>query len=324
MTTRRQRNKKRPRQHSSENGPASRSPVPRGVELVDEEVLESGLLGLRKDDVKEVGLACTECEYRTVRKGSSAKQALRAHIKRHVRDRRARTRPVAAVLVVLMAAVTLAMAPALVDRVPTLQLGSPGWQESPASRMAEYSFVILCVTVSLTVVRSSSGFITTGKSKWSRRHSLSSRLSFVILLSAAGSRWLLAEPAFSWPWLVAALLPWAAAAATISSVSMTRLAVRRREFSPSNRLKLFRSRDSMADSSIRSGVRDLRHAIQDGRFRLDWLSYREFKMIGRLGLGDELPDPQIVEARLEARERRRQSRFARQESARRGRRRDRY
>lgn len=319
------RRKRRPnrigRQRPMGARPDSSPPPKRGVELVDEEALASGLLRVRPDNMKKVGLACPRCGYRTVRKGNSAKQALRAHLKRHVRDRRAATRPLIAVFAVLLIAAMIASVPALADQAPTLEFHWPLENGSLASRLTQFSFAAVCIVLAGYVLTAAGRFVVTGKSAWSKGYRLASRVSMFILLLASSSQWLLAGEAFYWPWLAAVLLPWAAIALTVSSVSSTRLAVKRREFSPSNRLLLFRSNDRMTDLDIRRGIRHVRHAIRDGRFKLERLSLMEFKVISRLGLGDELPDPDLVEARLEEEEVRRQSRFARQERDRRRRRR---
>jgi hypothetical protein len=282
--------------------------------VVDEEVLESGVLGLKAKDVKEAGVACAVCGFRTARKGGSARQALRAHLKRHVRDRRARARPLAAAWLALIAAVALALVPALVD-VPAPLVERPRFAAAPALATVwpERLFALLCAALAFFTVMYGSRFARTGMRRWSARYSFASGLSLAVPLLAAGSRWMVAGSAFYWPWLAAALLPWAAAAATASAAAVTRLAVKRREFTPANRLRLYRSKDRDTDLKIRSRVRDLRRAIRDGRFRPDMLSFMESRMLGRLGLGDEMPDPELVEAREEAEERRRASRRAREE-----------
>ena len=45
-----------------------------------------------RTDFKSSGLACLQCTFTTMKTGFSRKQAMRAHLKIHTRDRRARRR----------------------------------------------------------------------------------------------------------------------------------------------------------------------------------------------------------------------------------------
>lgn len=279
--------------------------IERGKELLDEEAIGSGLFdGVPAPKLKEVGLACPECGYGTTKRGSAAVQAMRAHSKRHVRDRRGRTRQARWLLYFLAAALVVALLPKRISSPLVVELELSLNAGDRHIDVVGPALMLCSVLAAIAVLTAWSNYLATGRRRWSSRYTFAVYLALVPMLVAVVSRWTEPGGAVSWLWLLATLLPWTIALLTGPGVARTRLTVRRREFVPAIRLRLFRSIDKFTDAKIRSAIRDLRAAIVDGRFQTYGLTGPQQRVLKRLGLGDARPDWDRVDARLEEEERR--------------------
>ena len=313
----RKRSAKNKKRAKARDRDSERQEPKRGEELVDKIVLRSGYLhGVRPSEFQEAGYACPGCDFRTLKRGDAGKQAMRAHSKRHVRDRRARRRQGYGLLVLLAVALAVAFAPAiagfaLLDGIDT---GSVmGWSRVDIGGIA---LLVLSLLLVAALLISASQMLKTGRRGWSRKYSASLWATAFLVLAAAVSRWTVIET-IHWPWLFSVLLPWSAALLTGSEVGMARLQVRRREFNPGNRLTLFRAVRIDTDSRIRMAIRNLRTAIMDGRFDPSILPREQLGVLWRMGLKGVYPDPVFIKRRLVSRQHSRQREIHRREAERR-------
>ena len=115
----------------------------------------------------------------------------------------------------------------------------------------EQVYGAVCVATAALIGVSWYSFKLTGRRKWVRRHTAAVMMSAVLLIVAA----VILQPELDeitrMAWWYLALLPWLASISTRSSVSLVRLTVRRREFTPHNQRILLRAKDQTADRNIK-------------------------------------------------------------------------
>ena len=259
----------------------------KGKEIVDEELVKSGAIKHAKaDDFSDGGFGCRDCAWTTPRKGNSGIQALRAHLKVHVRDRRAVVNTLLTQATVLVVAIAIAITPML------LQILFPDW----TSVIRPYAPVETGLTISTTVAASTflavsvllngHQYIMSGKRQWWFRYMWSVRLLMVFMWMVASSMWSTNGQEIWLPLLTTVLVPWAAWVLIGSVVASTRLSVKRGTFKPRNQRKLLKSKNEITDQRIGILRRRVRLNIGNGLIVLDKLSKKWSDVYARLDGGE--------------------------------------
>ena len=232
------RKKKHRRSTGSTHRPASSTKSLRpekGKEVLEEKVIRSGQIKeVTVDDFVETGRSCPLCGFQTTKTGRAGLQSFRAHWKRHIRDRRARVRPILKQLGLLLAAIVLAIVPSFVAVEIPAAIDSSIRSGLSAANYVGSVFGVVCAVSALLVATSWHLFRTTGRRKWRRRYLVTVIWSNVLLFTTAATSLLGADEMIRRTWLLSGLLPWLMSASTGSSVALVHLTVKRREFVPAN------------------------------------------------------------------------------------------
>ncbi|MCH8910991.1 MAG: hypothetical protein IH867_09675 [Chloroflexi bacterium] len=276
------------------------SRLERGKELLDEVMIDAGAIpGVTKTDFVEGGYTCTECPWITRKKKTNGVQALRAHSKRHVRDRRATRNSLLLNLVVLAIGLFIGASSELIVKslfMNRLDFYSP---DIPiAVDILERSIAAVSVTLAAIVLFVSIQYITTGRRKWSRSYKWLERLWITYFIFVAAMMWTDIGQTLEIIWVISILLPWLASLFVRGGVAKTRLTVVRREFEPQGQLKLFRSKDIWIDFKIQKLTRLLKEQIRDGRVKLPDLRRSQLEYLRRLGLGGVQVSPTLEVKRV--------------------------
>jgi hypothetical protein len=121
MSRNRKRRQDREEDHSESQNPERTEPFrpePIPEEKVPKQFLNDG-------SYKEAGSQCRECSFRTRKRGFSGKQALRAHLKKHVNERRAARRPMLHQIMLVILTVCFLVAISVVPSNPRLMVELP-------------------------------------------------------------------------------------------------------------------------------------------------------------------------------------------------------
>ena len=271
----------------------------RGTEILEEQiVLTGGVKGLTADDFVEAGRVCPLCDFRTTKTGRAGIQSFRAHWKRHVRDRRARIRPILAQLGLLIAAITIALIPKLTG-VQFADYSNINIQLVIVENDSTIAvFSLICAVSALFVIASWHLFVTTGKRTRRRIYLVARITSAVLLIGIATLISLDAIDLQQSGWLALGFIPWVASISTTSSVAIVQLSVTRREFIPPNQRLLLRAKTEVIDRKIANRRSSLKQRIRDGRLKISELSRRQLAIVNNLGLGDIQQSPKEVESRV--------------------------
>lgn len=253
----------------------------------------------KTSDFKTSGYRCRDCDWSTSKTGSSGLQALRAHRKRHVYDRRARLHPLYRQFVVVLLSFLLFVVPELIDAQTVATIVLPRWEvPDPIRRYVLPMAVLLFAANGALVFVSWLRFLATGLKRWSSRFTFFSNTSLVLLIVSATSRWIADDVPYVESVFLAALIPWFIATVTASQVGTARLAIRRKEFTPNNQLRLLKSKSVEIDMKIKSIAIGTRARIRDGRIQLERLSKSERKVMKGLGVSRFRINPRQAKERL--------------------------
>ena len=304
-------NKRRARENDSRQ---SRREATRGKELVDESLVKSGAIpGTSIDDFSEGGYACHKCDWTTSKKGRAGLQALRAHTKRHVRDRRAIVNTFVIQTVVVVIAVMVALSPSFIWLVPTTLTSEIRLLDIPVdAELIVAATATVSILLAVAIPFTGNRYFVTGRRHWLSRYTWLVRLLAALMWSVAGLRWLAGGQDIWWPWFTPILLPWVVSLWAGYKVALTRLTVRRREFQPQSQRKLLKSKYRFIDYRIGPYRRNLEAQIKDGRIVLARLSGKSRDFFKRLGLGNTRLDKSREMERLKTAE---EKRFKAQQAA---------
>lgn len=296
--SRKKRKNSKNRARDGDLGP-SRQETSKGKEIVDEKLVKAGAFrGATVDDFSEAGYGCDHCDWTTAKRGSAGIQALRAHSKVHVRDRRAVVNTLIVQMTVLVVAITIALSPMFMRVVPIaarseIRLYVPIDAELIIAAMVTAS-ILLTIAIPLTGYR----YFITGKRRWWSRYTWLARILVVLMWSSAGLRWLDVGQDIWLPWLTSVLVPWVFWFWIGDNLALTRLAVKRGAFKPRSQRKLLKSKNKITDYRVTGHRRSLEAAIRDGRILLAKLSRKRRDYFNRLGLGKTKLDKRMKQRRL--------------------------
>ena len=280
----------------------------RGKEILDEAMVDAGgIPGVTKADFVEAGFSCTECVWTTRKKGINGVQALRAHSKRHVRDRRATRNSHALHAIVFAIGLLIGVSPDLVlESLSTTWLSFYPLQIPISIDTFGKSIATVSVTLTMTILFVSSRYVTTGRRKWSGRYKWAEALWVIFFIFVAAMMWTDVGRNIELYWMISALLPWIASVLVRVSVVKTRITVVRREFNPRRGIKLLRAKEYRTDLKINRLIRYLKQQIQDGRIVPSSLRRETAEYFRRLGLGVVQLDLKLERKRLSREHRERQ------------------
>ena len=275
----------------------------RGKELLDQDMIDlDSIPGVTKTDFVESGYTCTKCDWITRKKKTNGVQALRAHSKRHVNDRRATRNSHLLHVVVLTIGLFIGLSPELLTESLFMnQLGIYSLDIPIAVDILDRSIAAVSLTFAVIVLFVSIKYVVTGRRKWSRAYKWIERLWITYFIFVAGMMWTDTGRSLDILWVTSALLPWTASLFVRVGVAKTRLTVVRREFNPRGQLKLLRAKEYRIDLKIQRLTRLLKEQIRDGRIKLPELERSQFEFFRRLGLDGVQINP-ILKAKRVAQE----------------------
>lgn len=298
-------NRKSGTKRAGQNGSRqSRTEATGGKEVVDEKVVKAGgIQGSSADDFSEAGYGCDQCDWTTKKRGNAGIQALRAHSKVHVRDRRAVIHTLIIQVMVLAVTVTAALLPNFVRFAPSTVIADVRLLEVPVDAQLVVT-VTAAVSILFAVAIPFTGdrYLVTGKRPWWSRYTWFTRFLMVLMLSVAGLRWTETGHAIWLPWFTPVVLPWVFWLWIGRDVALTRLAVKRRAFKPRSQRKLMKSKNRITDDRISLHRRNLKRGIRDGRIVLANFTKNQRDYLRRLGLGKIRLDKRSKQRRLKAEE----------------------
>ncbi len=302
----RKRKHQKNRARESDYRPPSREPNT-GKEIVDEELVKSGAIqGARADSFSDGGFGCPDCSWTTPKKGNSGIQALRAHSKVHVRDRRAVVSTLTIQAAVLVVAIAITLTPVflqigLSDVVSDIRFYVPVNTE-----LILGTTVVASTVLTVSVLLTGSQYVMRGKRRWGFRYTWSVRLLVAYMLLAASLKWSEDGQDIWLHWLAPVLVLWAAWALIGTDVALTRLAIKRGTFEPRNQRKLLKSKNEITNQRIGIFRRSVQVRIRNGLIVLDKLSKRRRNSYNQLGVGETRLIKRSQQTRLEREEEQRQ------------------
>lgn len=278
----------------------------KGKEVLDERTVRRGVIpNVVLDDFNEAGYICEKCGWMTSKKGNDGLQAIRAHMKRHVRDRRAVTHAVLFRILIITVSALIAVAPEIDTEWSEWITGIAPLEQGHV--VIDYRLVVsLSALTAIGVITTAIRVEITGRRVWFRKFRQARSTSDALVLGAAMTWWLKLDTDLLGPWLLVALIPWLLTLWTHPMVSLLQLQVKRREFQPGSFRRLMKSKSTWTDLLIRKQKRNLSLAIKDGRIVLGNLNARQRDSFNRLGLGSVRLDEKKRVQRL-AKERRDQT-----------------
>ena len=272
----------------------------RGSEILDEPMINSGSIpGITKADFVDAGFSCPTCNWTSKKKGLSGTQAIRAHSKRHVNDRRSISNSHLLHIAVLSIGLLLGAIPKF---APASLLSD--WQSfyQPYIPIPVGTFVgtmaAISLILALTILIISGEYVETGRRWWFHAYRLVERIWITYFIFVGALMWTDIGQAVETYWMIPALMPWSASVLVRVGVAKTRVNVSRREFKPRNQIKLLRAKEHLTDWQIRKYTGRLRKGIQDGRIKLPELTRPEFEYFRRLGLDRVRLNPKKQAERL--------------------------
>ena len=141
-----------------------------------------------------------------------------------------------------------------------------------------------------------------GKRQWRFRYMWFVRLLVSFMWLIAFLKWSERGQDIWLPWLAPVLVPWAAWALIGTDVALTRLAVKRRTFTPRNQRRLLKSKNERTDHRIGTFRRRVQFSIWNGLIVLDKLSKKRRNSYDQLGVGETRLNKGGKQRRLEKEE----------------------
>jgi hypothetical protein len=304
--TRNPRNRRRGSRRGSERFDSEETPS-RAREVIDERVVKvADQFGATRDDFKVAGFTCRNCGYVTKKRGFNGRQALRAHLKRHVRERRAVLRP----LFIQVAVAVLTLAIYLVAPVVSSNFLPMDEQIDVFSAyvlLPERSIEIAVVAVpSIMVLAHWAAALKLDRAGRNKSRRLTSVMLWTnsVMLPVAG---IIASGALGtllWPgWFAGFLALWLSNMFLAPAVSRLKLGMARREYQPSGYAPLFRTVSAEIDARLSAFRGRIRRAIYRGDLDPEKTDADRRRILEALGLGHVKPRPRSPRPRQAGEER---------------------
>ena len=248
-------------------------PLARGEEIIDDDVFRlarSLHIRVNRTQFKEAGYICNTCQWPTKKVGVNGRNAMRAHLKKHVNERRARNH----LLIYVWVGVMLVLGVLIFSADSRFDLGLSKilyqdltWSDAAGPVLAGGSFLV------------ASGFlgfeILYRKSPTKQRKTgyfVSVILTSAVLASEVVLAFDLAGIQINWFWFLSGFMPIASLAATRSEIAFTTLRRSRRQIRPQNYVRRYRAITEIGDDE----VIELKHEIQK-KFRNKELRLKKLK-----------------------------------------------
>ncbi|WP_342841547.1 hypothetical protein [Candidatus Lucifugimonas marina] len=272
----------------------------KGKEIIDETLVKGGAIkGAKYDDFSEAGYMCDHGDWSTPKKGNSGIQALRAHSKIHVRDRRAVVNTLIVQAAALVIAIMIALSPLLTGLATSDEIGKTRPYAPIDTKLLFAGTATASVLITTAILFTGYWYSVTGKRRWWSRYKWAVRVLVALMWSVAGTGWSNAEHGLSSLWMIPVLAPWGSWFLIGYDVALTRLAVRRHKFKPRNQRKLLKSKSKITDQRVSIFRRSVERGIRNGQIVLDKLSSTQREFFDRLGLANTRLDKRAQQRRLE-------------------------
>ena len=226
-------------------------PLPKGEDFIDDNVFRlAKSLGVRVKRAlfKDAGFACSKCGWQTTKLGLRGRNAMRAHLKRHVRDRRAKNHlrvyvwaALMLMFTVLVASIGLTLNPELVKTV----IDRLDWSAAAGPILFGASLVAAFGLIGFEILYRKDPTKT-----WRVGYFISLVFTFAELASEAMMAFGVVGTHVAWPWYLSGLLPIIALSATRADFARTTLRHSRRELQPQSYFRRYRSITGEGDSEI--------------------------------------------------------------------------
>ena len=282
---------------------SSRKDSTKGKETVDEYLVKRrDIKGAKADDFSDGGYGCHDCAWKTSKKGLSGIQALRAHSKVHVRDRRAIVSTYLVQAMVLVVSILIAAIPIFLKIRLSDVVSDIRFYDSVTTELIIWTTAVVSTFIAVSVLHTGDQFTLRGTRRWRLYYAGFVRLLVVFMLLVASLSWFEDRQHIWLLWLAPVLIPWVAWVSIGTGVARTRLAVRRKTFRPRNQRKLLKSRNKLTDQRIGIFRRSVRMRIGNGLIVLSELSKKRRNSYDRLGVGDTRLSQRSQKLRLEKEE----------------------
>jgi hypothetical protein len=232
MAKKNRRRSKKKKQHEDEPfyGDEEIAPLAKGQDIITDHVfplLKFFRIPINRSLFKPFGFECVECEWITIKNGVPGRNAMRAHMKRHLNERRARDNLRLYVwggVLFLLVILVVSLVP-FVDRVP-IHISTHWLTPSTLTGLALTGASTLSGCGLLVFAR----LHELGRSKlWRRGYSASITLGILVLVAEATLASGITGIEVTVPWLLSGLLPIIGLALTRTDVGKTKLLRSRRE-----------------------------------------------------------------------------------------------
>ena len=286
MAKKRRRTKKK-RSESDEEffGDEANRPLAKGQDFIDEHVIRiARSLGLRiKGSLfKDAGFRCTTCMWTTSKTGTNGRNAMRAHLKKHLNTRRARNRLKRYVylgLLLVLSALALSFRSDLDIGVAWSLVEGVDWAVMAGPSLLAFS---------IAAVAGLGTFEYLFRKRPTKRWWLGFRVSVVCALAVLASEVVLASGAaqvhVDWPWLLSGLLPTLALLGTLPDFGLTALRVSRRQLKPRSYIRRFKSITAVGDEQIYDVQWEISLRISKGEFDVRKLKKWQAQALITLGI----------------------------------------
>ena len=242
-------------------------PPAKGMDFIDEHVIRlARSFGLRitRSLFKDAGFRCTTCMWTTSITGTNGRNAMRAHLKKHLNTRRALNRLRPYVYLGLL----LVLSSLVLSFRSDLDIGA-AWSLVEGVDWAVMAGPSL-LAFSIAAVTGLGTFEYLFRKRPTKRWWLGFRVSVVCALAVLASEVVLASGAaqvhVDWPWLLSGLLPTLALLGTLPDFGLTTLRVSRRQLKPRSYIRRFKSITAEGDEQIFDIQNEIKRMISKGEF----------------------------------------------------------
>ena len=251
------------------------APLARGTDFVDEYVFKFlKLLGIRipRTLFTDGGFRCIRCGFRTKKLGTSGRNSMRAHGKRHLREVRAGRhlrRLVWSGLLLGVMTLVYVLYMSFGARVVESWAYELTWSDLMGPVLVGTS-----ITTSAAAVTTANLYRSRYKKHWRIAFYTTIVPAFAILLAHMAVVTGIVHSEVAWPWLLGGILPIGALTLTRKEVGLTALDISRRAIKPRKYIRMWRSKTADGDSLLVDIYLEITMMIRTGQLQTqnleDW------------------------------------------------------
>ena len=261
------------------------STLAKGTDFIDEHVIRlARSLGLRitRSLFKDAGFRCITCMWTTAKTGTNGRNAMRAHLKKHLNTKRALNRLKYYVylgLLLVLTALSLSFRSDLDVGAAQSLVHDTDWAVMAGPTLPAFSIAAATGLIAFEYLF---------RKRPTKRWWLGFRVSFGLTLAALASEVVLASGAaqvhVDWPWLLSGLLPLYVLAGTLTDFALTTLRVSRRQLKPRSYITRFKSITADGDEQIFDIQYEIRLMIKKGQFDIQKIQRWQKQALIALGI----------------------------------------